>query len=56
MSPDFGPKKLKLKRGDVRVRTRGNLTALVSKDRQDVYMLTNMDPPPPEGNICENAL
>ena len=29
---DFGPK-LKLKRGDVRVRTRGGLTALVLKDR-----------------------
>jgi hypothetical protein len=38
--PDFGLKKLKLKRGDVRVRTRRNLTALVWKDRQDVYMLT----------------
>jgi hypothetical protein len=54
MPPDFGPKKLKLKRGDVRVRTRGNLTALVWKDRRDVYMLTNMDPPPAEGNFCEN--
>jgi hypothetical protein len=54
MPPDFGPKKLKLKRGDVWVRTRGNLTALVWKDRRDVYMLTNMDPPPPEGNFCEN--
>jgi hypothetical protein len=54
MPPDFGPKKLKLKRGDVRVRTRGNLTALVWKDRRDVYTLTNMDPPPPQGNFCDN--
>jgi hypothetical protein len=54
MPPDFGPKKLKLKRGDVRVRTRGNLTTLAWKDRRDLYMLTNMDPPPPEGNFCEN--
>jgi hypothetical protein len=54
MPPDFGPKTLKLKRGDVRVRIRGNLTALAWKDRQDVYMLANMDPPPPEGNFCEN--
>ena len=30
---DFGPKQLKLKRGDVRVRSRGGLTALVWKDR-----------------------
>jgi hypothetical protein len=54
MLPGFGPKKPKLKRSDIRVRTRGNLTALVLKDRRDVYMLTNMDPPPPEGNFCEN--
>ena len=52
---DFGPKQLKLKRGDVRVRTRGGLTALVWKDRQEVYMLTNMDPPPAEGNFCDDS-
>jgi len=45
MPRDFGQKKLKLKRGDVRVKTRGGLTALVWKDRREVYMLTNMDPP-----------
>jgi len=33
MPTDFGPKQLKLKRGDVRARTRGGLTALVWKDR-----------------------
>jgi len=33
---DFGPKKLKLKRGDVRVRTSGGLNALVWKDRREV--------------------
>ena len=55
MPCDFGPKQLKLKRGDVRVRTRGGLTALVWKDRQEVYMLTNMDPPPAEGNFCDNS-
>jgi len=33
MPRDFGPKKLKLKRGNVRVKTRGGLTALVWKDR-----------------------
>jgi len=56
MSCDFGPQQLKLKRGDIRVRTRGGLTALVWKDRQEVYKLTNMDPPPPpEGNLCDNS-
>ena len=39
MPRDFGPKQLKLKRGEVRVRTRGGLTALVWKERRDVYML-----------------
>jgi len=52
---DFGPKQLKLKRGDVRVRTRGSLTALVWKDRRKVYMLTNMDPTPAEGNFCDDS-
>jgi hypothetical protein len=46
-------KKLKLKRGNVRVKTRGGLTALVRKDRREVYMLTNTDPPPAEGNFCD---
>jgi len=37
---NFGPKNLKLIRGDVRVKTRGGLTASVWKDRPEVYMLT----------------
>ena len=41
--------------GDVRVKTRGGLTALVWKDRREVYMLTNTDPPPAEGNFCDNS-
>ena len=31
----------------------GGLTTLVWKDRWEVYMLTNMDPPPAEGNFCD---
>ena len=53
MPRDFGPKQLKMKRGDVRVRTRGCMTALVWKDRQEVYMLTDMDTPTAEGNFCD---
>jgi len=34
MSCDFGPKQLKLKRGEVRVRTRGGLSALIWKDEK----------------------
>ena len=55
MPSDFGPKLLKLKWGDVRLRTRGGLTALVWKDRRGVYMLTNMDPPTAEGNFCDDS-
>ena len=55
MALDFGPKQLKLKRGDVRVRTRGGLTVLVRKDRRAVYVLTNMDPPPAKGNFCDDS-
>jgi len=40
MPHDFGPKQLKLKRGAIRVTTRGGLTALVWKDRREVYILT----------------
>jgi len=40
MPCDFEPKQMKLKRGDVRVSTRGSLTALVWKDGQEVSMLT----------------
>ena len=54
LPPEFRPKNLILKRGDVRVRTRGGLTALVWKGRQEVYMLTNMDQPPTEGNFCDD--
>jgi hypothetical protein len=55
MPPDFGLKQLKLKRGDVRIRTRGGLRALVWKDRWEVYMLTNMHPPPAEGDFCGDS-
>ena len=50
MPSDFGPKQLKLKRGDGRVTTRGGLTTLVWKD-----MLTKMDSPPAEGNFVTTA-
>ena len=55
MPSDFGPKKLKLTNADLRVRTRGNFTMLVWKDTRDVYVLTNMDPPPEEGNFCDDS-
>jgi hypothetical protein len=50
MPKDLKPKTLRLKRGDIRVRTRGDLTAVVWKDKRDVCLLTNIDDPPREGN------
>src|SRR5215510_7149277 len=50
---DLGTKQLKLTRGDVRLRTKGGLRALVWKDRREVYMLTNIVSPPAEGNFCD---
>jgi len=43
---------LKLKRGDIRVRTRGDLTVVVWKDKRDACLLTNIHDPPREGNYC----
>jgi hypothetical protein len=57
MPQDLGPKKMKL--GDIHVRTRGDLTAAVWRDKRDVYMMTNIHNPPAEGNLSdeqENAI
>jgi len=50
MPKDLKPKTLRLKRGDIRVRNRGDLTAVVWKDERDVCLLTNIHDPPTEGN------
>jgi len=31
------------------------LTALARKDRREAYVLTNVDPPPTEGNFCDGS-
>jgi len=50
MPKDLKPKTLRLKHGDIRVRTRGDLTAVVWKDKIDVCLLTKIHDPPREGN------
>ncbi|PNF23240.1 hypothetical protein B7P43_G18268 [Cryptotermes secundus] len=50
---DFRRRQFRLKKGDIRVRVRRNLTALVSKDKRDVHILTNMHCPPAEGSFCD---
>jgi len=50
MPKDLKPKILRLKRGDIRVRTRSDLMAVVWKDKRDICLLTNIHDPPREGN------
>ncbi|PNF25409.1 hypothetical protein B7P43_G09165 [Cryptotermes secundus] len=50
---DFRRRQFRLKKVDIRVRVRRNLTVLVWKDKRDVHMLTNMQCPPAEGSFCD---
>ena len=52
MPQDLKPKTTKLKRGDIRVRTRADLMAILWRDKRDVCMLTNIHNAPAEGNFC----
>jgi hypothetical protein len=45
---------LKLKWGDIRTRVRGNLTAMIWKDKRHENMLMNMHHSPAEGNFCDD--
>ena len=53
MPQDLKPKNMKLKQGDLKVRTRDDLTAIFWRDKRDVLMLTNMHDAPAEGNFCD---
>jgi len=55
MPQDLRPKTTKLKRGDIRVRTRADLTAILWRDKRDVCMLTNIHSAPAEGNFCNEG-
>jgi hypothetical protein len=52
MPQDLKPKMTKLKRGDIRVRTRADLTAILRRYKRDICMLTNIHNAPAEGNFC----
>ena len=53
MPQDLNPKRTTLKRGDLQVRTRGDLTTIVWRDKRDVHILTNIHDAPAEGNFCD---
>ena len=55
MPRDIGPKYLKMERGDIATQARGTLRPVRWKDRQDVYILTNMHAPPGEGNFTQES-
>jgi len=43
--------RMRLQRGDLQVRTRGDLTAILLRDKRDVLILTNIHNPPAEGKF-----
>jgi hypothetical protein len=45
MTQDLLPWNHRLKRGNILSKTKGNFTAMVLRDKQDVYILTNMHHP-----------
>jgi hypothetical protein len=55
MPDDFRSKTLRLKQGDIRARTYGDLTAVVWKDKRDLHMLANIHVSPTEGNFCDES-
>ena len=52
MPQDLGPKKMTM--GDLLLRTRGDLTAILWRNKRDVHILTNIHDPTAEGNFCDN--
>jgi len=55
MPQDLRPKTTKLKKGDIHIRTRADLTAIQWQDKRDVCMLTNIHNAPAEGNFCNEG-
>jgi len=55
MPQDLVPKTSKLKRGDIRVRTSADLTAILWWDKRDICLLMNIYNAPAEGNFCNEG-
>jgi len=51
MPQDLRPKTTKLKRGDICVRTRADLMAILWRNKRDICMLTNIHSAPADGNF-----
>jgi len=55
MPQDRRLKTTKLKRGDINIRTRADLTAILWREKRDICMLTNIHNDPAEGNFCNEG-
>ena len=55
MLKDLTPKTIKLKRGDIHVRTSADLTAILWLDKRDICMLMNIHSAPAEVNFCNEG-
>ena len=55
MPQDLAPKTSKLKRGDIRIRTKAALTAILRWDMRDIRTLMNIHAAPAEGNFCNEG-
>jgi hypothetical protein len=54
MPQGFGSKKMRLKGDHLQVRTRGDLTATLWRDKRNIRKSTNIHVAPPEVNFCKN--
>jgi len=54
MPQDLGPKKMTIKHGDLQVRTRGDLTAILLRDKCNEHMLKNIHDALADHNFCNN--
>jgi len=52
MPLDLVPKTTKQKRGDIHVRTRADLTAILWQDKRGTWTLTNIHNATAEGKFC----
>ena len=52
---DIAQKIIKLKMGDIHVRTSADLTAILRRDKTDICMLTNIHNAPLEVNFCNGG-
>jgi hypothetical protein len=48
---DLALKTIKMKQGDIHVRTRTHLIAILWRDKRDIYMLPNIQEVPAKGNF-----